>query len=82
MPYLIKGPVPTEAVGDCPWCEKKKTVLHLTAAMIDGKLGGDYVCARCLLYLDEMREESARVRDGKIRLGANPKVEVSSCDEP
>lgn len=79
MPYLIKGPVPTEAVGDCPWCEKKKTVLHLTAAMIDGKLCGDYVCARCLLQLDEMREE---VRDKlgkeKIVLTNNPEVMISA----
>ena len=79
MPYLIKGPVPTEAVGDCPWCEKKKTVLHLTAAMIDGKLAGDYVCARCLLRLDEMREETRdKLGKEKIVLTNNPEVMISA----
>lgn len=76
MPYLIKGPVPTQAVGDCPWCEKKNTVLHLMAAYIDGQLGGDYVCAECILKLDRMREQNAK---GKIILRNNPEVEV--CEE-
>lgn len=73
MPYIIKGPVPTMAVGDCPWCEKKNTILHLMAAYIDGVLGGDYVCAKCMLALDEMREENAK---DKVILKNNPKIEV------
>ena len=74
MPYLIKGPVPTQAVGKCPWCEKKNAVLHLMAAYVDGHLGGEYVCAKCILDLDKMREQNAK---GKIILKNNPKVEVS-----
>lgn len=73
MPYLIKGPVPTQAVGDCPWCEKKNTVLHLMAAYIEGQLGGDYVCAECILNLDRMREQNAK---DKLILTNNPEVEV------
>lgn len=72
MPYLIKGPVPTEAIGDCPWCGKKHTVLHLTAAMLEGKLCADYVCATCLLILDQMREEHI-----DKALTNNPKVEIA-----
>ena len=75
MPYLIKGPVPTMAVGKCPWCEKENKVLHLMAAYIDGHLGGDYVCARCILALDELREQNPQF--GKI-IRNNPKVEVDS----
>lgn len=70
MPYMIKGPVPTRAIGKCPWCERENAILHLLAAIIDGQLGGDYVCARCLLALDEMT-------DTKRGLRSNPEVEVS-----
>lgn len=75
MPYIIKGPVPTMAIGDCPWCDKKKTVLHLMAARIDGVLGGDYVCAKCMLALDELREQNAK---DKIILKNNPEIEVDA----
>lgn len=60
MPYIIHGPVPTQAIGKCPWCEKENKVLHLVAAYIDGLLGGEYVCAKCILALDEMREQNAK----------------------
>jgi len=73
MPWLIRGPVPTMATGDCPWCEKKQTTLHLMAAMIDGQLGGDYVCAECLLALDRMRDANKPLRN-------NPPVEVTEFD--
>ena len=73
MPYLIKGAVPTQAVGKCPWCEKENTVLHLMAVRIEGQLGGEYVCAKCILELDKMREQNAK---GKIVLINNPEVEV------
>ena len=74
MPYIIKGPVPTRAIGDCPWCEKKKTILHLMAAYIDGVLGCEYVCAKCLLTLDEMTEQNAK---DKLVLHNNPEIEVT-----
>lgn len=74
MPYIIKGPVPTEAIGDCPWCGKKKKVLHLIAARIDGELGGDYVCAKCLVGLDSAREASRE----KHILRNNPEVEITA----
>lgn len=73
MAYLIKGPVPTVALGDCPWCDKKNTVLHLMAAMLDRQLCGDYVCAKCLLLLDQSREEHP-----EEALRNNPEVEVRS----
>ena len=76
MPWLIKGPVPTTAVGKCPWCEKENKVLHLEAAIIDGHLGGEYVCAKCLLAIDQMREQRAKEK-GKLILYPNPKVEVA-----
>ena len=76
MPYLIKGPVPTQVVGKCPWCEKENAVLHLMAARIEGQLGCEYVCAKCILALDNMREQNA---NGKIILRNNPEVEV--CEE-
>ena len=68
--YRIKGPVPTRCIGDCPWCNKKNGVLHLLAATIDGELTGMYVCARCLLSLDDMRDKLG------YGLGDNPDVEV------
>lgn len=74
MAWLIHGAVPTQAIGDCPWCDKKHTVLHLMAAMIDGKLGGDYVCAECMLNLDRMRGEHP-----ETALVNNPEVEISEC---
>lgn len=76
MPYLIKGPVPTQAVGKCPWCENENKVLHLMAVTVDGHLGGEYVCAKCILVLDEMREQAAKEK-GKPILFPNPKVEVA-----
>lgn len=77
MSFLIKGPVPTAAIGDCPWCEKKNAVLHLIAATFEGKLGGDYVCAKCLLALDTIREEKHQQRTALLN---NPSVEVSEND--
>ena len=74
MPYLIKGAVPTMAVGKCPWCEKENKVLHLMACYVDGQTGGEYVCAKCILALDEMREENAK--GGKINLGIQPELEI------
>ena len=74
MPYIIKGAVPTMAVGKCPWCEKENKVLHLMACRIDGLLGCEYVCAKCILALDGIREQNAK--DGKIVLRNNPEVEV------
>ena len=74
MPYLIKGAVPTMAVGKCPWCEKENAVLHLMAAYIDGQLGGEYVCAKSILELDELREQNAK--NGTIDLNNNPEVEI------
>ena len=74
MTYLIKGPVPTVAVGDCPWCEKKNAVLHLMAMTFEGKLCGEYVCAKCLLALDTMREEQQSQRRALVN---NPDVEVT-----
>lgn len=76
MPYLIKGPVPTRAVGSCPWCEKKNRVLHLMAARIDGQLGGEYVCAECILSLDKMTEERWK-EEGRQILHNNPELEVN-----
>lgn len=60
MPYMIRGKVPTRAVGDCPWCEKKQTILHILACYIDGIIGCEYVCAKCLLALDEMTEKNMK----------------------
>ena len=74
MPYLIKGAVPTRAVGKCPWCEKEKAVLHLMACYVDGQLGCEYVCAKCMLALDEITEQNAK--DGKIILRGNPAIEI------
>lgn len=75
MPYIIHGPVPTQAIGKCPWCERENKVLHLMAAYIDGLLGGEYVCAKCILALDEIREQNAKEK--KIILKNNPEVEVA-----
>ena len=72
MPFLIHGAVPTEAIGDCPWCDKKNTILHLTATTFEGQLGGEYVCAKCLLNLDRLREENKRKA-----LTNNPKVWIA-----
>ncbi len=74
MTYLIKGPVPTVAIGDCPWCDKKGATLHLLAVTLEGKLCGEYVCAKCLLALDTMREESQSQR---LALVNNPALEVA-----
>ena len=52
--------------------------MHLLAAMIDGQLGADYVCAKCLVLLDALREENRK--NGKIQFGTNPEVMISEAD--
>ena len=57
MPYRIIGPVKTEVIGKCPWCDKKKAILHLDATLLDGEPVCEYLCAECLLTLDRMRKK-------------------------
>ena len=75
MAYIIHGPIPTQAVGKCGWCDKENEVLHLLAVKIEGTLCAEYVCAKCILLLDEMRKETAK-KKGKLIISNNPAVEV------
>lgn len=73
--FLIKGPVPSAAIGTCPWCKAEDTVLHLKAMMLDGQLAGVYVCAKCLVNLDGIRDEHRK--KGVDVLADQPKVEIT-----
>ena len=74
--YVINGSVPTECIGPCPWCGEKDSILHLTAATIEGKLCGEYVCADCLKALDAIRKEKRRTV-----LPNNPEVEIAKGEK-
>jgi len=76
MAYIIHGPVPTQAIGKCAWCDKENEVLHIMAARLEGMLCAEYVCAKCILQLDNMRKETAK-KNGKIVLQNNPEVEIA-----
>lgn len=73
--FRIKKPVPTRAIGKCPWCERHNVILHILAANLDGiGLCCEYICAKCLAAMDAAcgikytAEQIAR---------DNPEVEVS-----
>ena len=78
MAYIIHGPVPTQAIGKCAWCENgnKNEILHLMAVNIEGKLCCEYICAKCILHLDEMKKERAK-KEGKLFLQNNPEVRIA-----
>lgn len=76
MAYIIHGPVPTQAIGKCAWCDKKNEILHLMAVNLEGKLCGEYICAKCICQLDEMKKQTAE-KNGKLVLRNNPEVEIA-----
>lgn len=56
MPYIPHGIPPTEAIGKCPWCDEKDTILHMISAEYNGETIIEYVCANCLVKLDKLRK--------------------------
>ena len=57
MPYIPHGIPPTEAIGKCPWCDEKNTILHMIRTEYNGETIVEYICANCLVNLDKIRKD-------------------------